>query len=721
MNLRRLLGPLVFVTLGFSACPVPASAQTGLVAAYGFNEGAGTTAADGSGNNQTGTVNGAAWSSAGKFGGALTFDGATSWVTINNSTLLQLTTGMTIEAWVQTTTPADWRCVILKERSGGLSYALYAGDTPGHPASFIRRPADSGDVDATGASMVPTGVWVHVAATYDGATLRTFVNGAQVASAAAAGSIQTSTMPLRIGGNSIWGEYFKGAIDEVRIYNRALTAAEIQADMTTPVGGVVPVTYNISGTITPSSAGSGASVSLTGFASATTTTDANGNFSFTGLRSGPYTVTPGKAGFTFTPASRAVTIGEGGSVSGVNFTASAITSPSAPDIVGQWGTAFDVGTVAVNMVLLRTGKVLMFSGSYSFSAAERVWDPVTGTVTVVPNPYYNLFCAGQAQLPDGRILVAGGHDPSGLGASNANIFDPVSQSWSALPNMAYRRWYPTVTALADGRMLVTSGAQSCLTCLADVPEIFNPATSKFTSLTSARLGIDYYPFMFVLPDGRLLSAGSNESAYQTRTLNLSTGSWSMVDPVIKDGHSAVMYAPGKVLKTGTAADSGTAGNAASTAYVIDMTQPSPTWRQVPSMKFARAFQNMTVLPDGNVLVTGGGTALDGYDVSKGVKTAELWSPTSETFTPLSDAAYSRLYHSTALLLPDARVLIAGSGDDGPAVNNTKAELYSPPYLFKGARPTITVAPDLIPYGSMFTVQTPDTASIASVSLIRPAP
>ena len=129
MNLRRLLGPLVFVTLGFSACPVPASAQTGLVAAYGFNEGAGTTAADGSGNNQTGTLNGAAWSSAGKFGGALTFDGATSWVTINNSTLLQLTTGMTIEAWVQTTTPADWRCVILKERSGGLSYALYAGDT----------------------------------------------------------------------------------------------------------------------------------------------------------------------------------------------------------------------------------------------------------------------------------------------------------------------------------------------------------------------------------------------------------------------------------------------------------------------------------------------------------------------------------------------------------------------------------------------------------------
>ena len=108
MSLRGFLGPLVIVTLGLSACPVPASAQTGLVAAYGFNEGAGTIAADASGNNLTGTVSGAAWSSAGKFGGALTFDGATSWVTVNNSTLLQLTTGMTVEAWVQTSTPTDW-------------------------------------------------------------------------------------------------------------------------------------------------------------------------------------------------------------------------------------------------------------------------------------------------------------------------------------------------------------------------------------------------------------------------------------------------------------------------------------------------------------------------------------------------------------------------------------------------------------------------------------
>ncbi len=396
-----------------------------------------------------------------------------------------------------------------------------------------------------------------------------------------------------------------------------------------------------------------------------------------------------------------------------------VANATNPAIVGQWGASFDVGMVAVNMVMLHTGKVLMFSGSYVVNDAERLWDPMTGSITLVPNPYYNLFCAGQAQLPDGRILVAGGYDPNSLGAANANIFDPVSLQWSALPNMAYRRWYPTVTTLPDGRMLVMSGGTTCLTCLVDVPEIFDPATSRFTQLTGSRLTAPYYPFMYVLPDGRVIDAGANEDPFETHVLDLTTGAWSMVDPVVKDGHSSVMYRPGKILKTGTAADSGTNGNAAATAFVLDMTQPAPSWRQVPSMTFPRAFQNSTLLPDGTVLVTGGGTALDGYDVSKGVLAAELWSPTTETWQTLSKAAYARLYHSTALLLPDARGPIAGSGDDGPAVNNRRAEIYSPPYLFKGARPGYTGAPAVAQYGSSFSIQSSDAGSIASVALIRP--
>jgi hypothetical protein len=476
-----------------------------------------------------------------------------------------------------------------------------------------------------------------------------------------------------------------------------------------PAGGTVP-TWTISGSVTPAANGSGTTLTLAG---TTTTADATGNFTFSGLTAGSYTITPSKIGFTFIPTSQTVSI-SAGDVSGVTFAAAITAAPT-----GQWSAPFDLGMVVVNAVMLHTGKVLMYSGSYTGSWVERVWDPVTGTITLTPNPYYNLFCAGQAQLPDGRILVVGGYNPPSLGAANANIFDPATQSWSAVPNMAYRRWYPTATTLPDGRVLVTSGGQSCLTCLADLPEIFDPATGRFSTLTNARLAVPYYPFMYVLPDGSVVDAGANEQRVATSKLNVSTGTWTSVDPVVRDGHSSAMYLPGKIIKTGTAADSGTSGSAAATAFVIDMNQPSPSWRQIASMANPRAFQNTTLLPDGTVLITGGGTMLDGYDITKSVFAAELWTPATESWQTLASASIPRLYHSTAVLLPDGRVLNAGSGNDGPAVNQTQAQIFSPPYLFKGSRPTIANAPDTLQYGAGFIVQTPDSANIASVSLIRP--
>jgi Concanavalin A-like lectin/glucanases superfamily/Domain of unknown function (DUF1929)/Bacterial Ig domain len=398
----------------------------------------------------------------------------------------------------------------------------------------------------------------------------------------------------------------------------------------------------------------------------------------------------------------------------------AVTVVNTASTLGVWSDPFELGMVAVNMVLMHTGKVLMMSGSFQGSWAERVWDPVGGAITQVPNPYYNVFCSGHAQLPDGRILVVGGYDSAVFGAANANIFDPPTQTWSAAPNMAYRRWYPTATTLPDGRVLVTSGGQTCPTCLADLPEIFDPSTNTFAVLRTARLAIPYYPFVFVLPDGGAIEAGATEETFPTSRLDVGAGSWTTVDPVVREGHSAVMYRPGKILKTGTAADSGTPGNAGPTAFVLDATQTPPAWRQVASMANPRAFQNSTLLPDGTVLVTGGGTTLDGHDISKAVYAAELWSPDTERWRTIASASIPRLYHSTALLLPDGRVLSAGGGDDvGAQVNETQGQIFSPPYLFKGARPVIASAPDVLRYGSSFTVSTPDAASIASVSLVRP--
>lgn len=201
----------------------------GLVGSWSFNEGGGTTAADLSGRGNTGTLNGPVWTAAGKYGGALTFDGVNDTVTVPDSASLDLATAGTLTAWVRPTTLGAWRQAILKERAGGLTYALYAtGQTGNRPNGTASIGGGDRGVDAPAGLTANT--WAHLALTYDGATMRLYVNGAQVATRAQTGAMATSNNPLRIGGNSIWGEYFAGQIDEARVYDRALTAAEIVTD-----------------------------------------------------------------------------------------------------------------------------------------------------------------------------------------------------------------------------------------------------------------------------------------------------------------------------------------------------------------------------------------------------------------------------------------------------------------------------------------------------------
>ncbi|HXG19026.1 MAG TPA: LamG-like jellyroll fold domain-containing protein [Methylomirabilota bacterium] len=207
--------------------------KSGLVAAYAFNEGAGGTTADASGNGNTGTLTGPAWAAQGKYGSALSFNGA-SFVTVNDSPTLDLTNGMTLEAWVYpTVTPTNWSTAVMKEQPGGLVYTLYAGAPTTRPNVYIFT---SGEQGVAGPAALPLNTWSHLAGTYDGVTLRLYVNGTQVASQGVSGNLVTSSGAVRIGGNSVWGEYFQGLIDEVRIYNRALTGSEIQGDMNTPIG-----------------------------------------------------------------------------------------------------------------------------------------------------------------------------------------------------------------------------------------------------------------------------------------------------------------------------------------------------------------------------------------------------------------------------------------------------------------------------------------------------
>jgi hypothetical protein len=124
---------------------------------------------------------------------------------------------------------------VLKETSGELVYGLYATTDSGQPSGHVLPAGQTTDQLVRGSPVTPVGTWTHVAATYDGSTLRVYVNGGLQGSKAVSGPIQTSGGPLRLGGNSVWGEWFAGLIDDVRVYNRALGAAEILADMGTAV------------------------------------------------------------------------------------------------------------------------------------------------------------------------------------------------------------------------------------------------------------------------------------------------------------------------------------------------------------------------------------------------------------------------------------------------------------------------------------------------------
>lgn len=387
-----------------------------------------------------------------------------------------------------------------------------------------------------------------------------------------------------------------------------------------------------------------------------------------------------------------------------------------PALIGSWSTPVQTPAVAVNLILLPNNKLLF----YQDGASPTVWDYLNNNFTSIATTQ-DVFCSGHAALADGRILVVGGYGGSdtSIGLSTAEIFDSNTNTWTAVPNMSYKRWYPTATTLSDGRVLVTAGWQTSDHTNAGIPEIYNPTTNSWTKLTNANNPFETYPFIFQLSDGRVIHTGGSEYATITDILNLNTQTWSTVDSRIIDGGSARMYLPDKIMKAGSAADSQMSGPSSNTTFVLDMTQPSPAWVQTPSMAYPRSFLNLTTLPDGTVLVTGGETDKNGGNISNAVYPAELWSPTTQTWTTMSAMRTPREYHSTALLLPDGRVVVSGMGADfGNVPNETSAEFFSPPYLFKGARPTVSQAPSKITLGSTFFVGTPDAAGISRVVLIR---
>jgi hypothetical protein len=384
-----------------------------------------------------------------------------------------------------------------------------------------------------------------------------------------------------------------------------------------------------------------------------------------------------------------------------------------PSAVGQFSPLMEWYYNPTHAVLLPSGDVLWWP-SFLNGDTPRIWNPLTNVITHVPPVGYNIFCGGHSILPNGQVLITGGDAAIALiGVPNASILDPVAQTWTALPNMNEGRFYPTNTVLANGDVVVTSGEISPAEGNDPLPQVWQISSSSWQDLTTAQLLLPNYPEMYLTPSGTIFYAGpSSPSQYLDTT---GTGAWTIgpnMNFTPRDYGPSVMFNNGQIMAVGGG------GTPTATAEIINLNSPVPAWTYTGSMANPRRQNNATLLPDGTVLVTGGSSGIGFDDNASPVFPDELWNPTTGTWTTLASLSVYRGYHSVAILLPDGRVLSGGGECTGVNCNRSTAEVFSPPYLFQGTRPTITSAPTYLEGGSTFFVGTPNAANITGVTFLR---
>jgi hypothetical protein len=383
----------------------------------------------------------------------------------------------------------------------------------------------------------------------------------------------------------------------------------------------------------------------------------------------------------------------GGAMLGPPSVATVTVVDDDPAVAGRWGEVMPWPVVPIHEVLLPNGKILLWDRhniTFGWDGDPRLWDPAAPNVfPTPPAPGWDLFCAGHTLTADGRSFVAGGHIADGVGDLKAGTYDPSTNSWAQVPNMNAGRWYPTAVILAGGDILVLAGTRNGYLDTNPLPQVWLAKSGTWRNLTDALLspyptwadlsnssmGYREYGSSVMLDDGRVLIVGGNPRG---------------LDP---SATPTILPSP--------------------TAEVINPNDAAPAWRLTAPMSVGARHLNTTILPDGKVLVTGRSSA-PGFDEPAGaVLYAELWNPATETWTLGAAGARYRGYHSNALLLPNGRVLVSGGGHSNPAggTEQNNAEIYSPPYLFKGSRPVISGAPAVVTYGQTFSVQTPDAANI----------
>ncbi len=365
-----------------------------------------------------------------------------------------------------------------------------------------------------------------------------------------------------------------------------------------------------------------------------------------------------------------------------------------------------------------------------------------------PAPF---FCSGLSQLPSGEVVVAGGtliypntFTNDGFtkfaGLPTVFTFDPFSETWTQQPDLADGRWYPTQVLLPDGRTVVAGGLSqnSPGGVQSDSIEVFNaPATiggqGTVEQHPSADYNLNLYPHLFTLGSDGLLLAGPR--AAQVATLDTTSFTW-------QDGPNMTQtrLAGNSVRLPGSPAGSDTFASiagyekpagagpyypATATTETMNADRANPRWTPSAPLNVARANSNTVLLPDGTMVTVGGGSGFEddgggGYDgagyatyADGRARQVELYDPDSDSWRLGPAQQEDRTYHSTAVLLPDGRVFSAGD-DKHPVQPNGEnsrtdtAEIYSPPYLFKGARPVIDAAPQAVHWDDAFGIESAST-------------
>jgi hypothetical protein len=414
--------------------------------------------------------------------------------------------------------------------------------------------------------------------------------------------------------------------------------------------------------------------------------------------------------------------------------------------MGKWEGPYDWPVVAIHAALLPDGTVMAYD-SVGDHATETYPQEVTQTRAMLWDPTrnprsskavtsalldlgYNLFCSGLGMLPNGHVFIAGGNlnTPSAtlLGIPNLTDYDsfgeqPFADRFAAVGQMTEHRWYPSVTALANGETVVTGGVDG-----ASTPEVraingdIRQLSGAYSQWGSSRI----YQWLKLAPNGNVALLGPGADMRFLKTDG--AGAWEQDahqrrDNMFRDYGSHVLYDIGQVLVVG--------GGVPATRSAVTVDLDSMSSADTSSMYFERRQHNLTVLPDGSVLATGGfaGSSFF-FDFKTAVYFVERWNPRTGRWSIGAPMRKLRGYHSIALLLPDGRVLSAGGGICGQCQGNyleKNAEVYSPPYLFKtdgsgrlAARPEITSAPDEIVPGEQFDVRVKWFGSLKSMSLIR---